>query len=97
MPKPALSLDALGVPLIEMRCPLCRQTQYAKVRGLRPHLSRCCHCHCLLVYSVQTREKPNHVLLTLLVSPVPERQTGEGAQQTEEKQNPQNPETETTE
>jgi len=67
-----LDLSPLGIPLIEMRCPQCNQTQYAKIHGLEPHLSRCCHCKELLVYTVVVREKPNNVLLTIAISPVPQ-------------------------
>ncbi len=67
-----INLDALGLPLFEMRCPVCNKTQQTKVRHTGPHLTRCCHCKTVLVYSLHIQEKPNNVLLTLVISPVPE-------------------------
>ena len=76
-----LDLSALGLPLLEMRCTHCQKLQYIAIRSLSadPRLTRCSHCKTLLVHQLTMKAKPNHVLLTLVVSPLPECQN-EGGQ-----------------
>jgi len=69
-----LDFNALGLALIEMRCPHCGHIQQIASRGLslEPRLTRCQRCKTLLIHKLVIKTKPNHVLLTLALIPVME-------------------------
>ena len=69
-----LSFSALGLDLLEMRCPVCKHTQQIATRSLslNPTLTGCTHCKTVLVCRLTITEKPNNVLLTLVSTAVPE-------------------------
>lgn len=67
-----ITLDNLGLNLVEMRCPHCNSLQQIRSRclSLEPRLTKCCTCQQLLVYQLAVKTKPNHILLALQFSPV---------------------------
>ena len=68
----ALTFSALGLDLIEMRCPNCKRIQQIATRSLSlsPRLTNCTRCKVLLIHILTIKTKPNHVLLTLDLKPV---------------------------
>jgi len=74
-----INIDALGVPLIEMRCPECGDTQYYKPRTAEPVLTQCLSCKRYLFLELLIKEKPNHILLKLRLTPVPQVSDIKGA------------------
>ncbi len=67
------TLDALGLHLIEMRCPHCHSLQQIRAHSLslEPRLTACCSCKQLLVSQLTVKTKPNHILFALQFTPVP--------------------------
>jgi len=67
-----LTFPALGLDLLEMRCPHCKRIQQIATRSLSlsPRLTCCTHCKVVLVHTLTVKTKPNHVLLALEIVPV---------------------------
>lgn len=64
-------LETMGVNLIEMRCPACKQTQQFKLRGNREHLTSCTSCHTFLMARPVIDQKPNAVKISLDFTIIP--------------------------
>ena len=67
--------EAVGIPLLEMRCPECKATQRFKIRSAGPHLTACTTCKTKIIATPVVRQKPNRVLieLELLAIPFPKK------------------------
>ena len=64
--------EKVGMPLLEMRCPQCGNTQQMCTRNIQinPYLTQCCSCNQLLVGELRVKTKPNNVLFTMRFTPV---------------------------